>query len=102
MARKLSTHVSMNKLQNDLLHRGVALVLLAAMVFNVANFYLDLGFFGRAARLLLGANALVILIYVVIWSPVLRDDNEQTDHDIESKGDRAASATVGTEGIGKA
>jgi hypothetical protein len=57
-------------------HRMFAGFLLLVLVLAAANYYLDLGYFGRAARLLVVLATAAVFVYVSCFSPTLEDMRE--------------------------
>ena len=58
------------------LHRILAGILLIAILFSMANYYLDLGFFGRGAKGVLIFVVGLMLAYGTFFAPTRRDMRE--------------------------
>lgn len=57
-------------------HRIFAVCLLLVLLFSVANYYLDLDFFGRGAKGILLLAMAVIVVYGAFFSPTREDMRE--------------------------
>ena len=61
------------------LHRVLAGILLVALLFSAANYYSDLGLFGRGAKGVLLLVLFVMVIYGMFFSPTRQDMRDHRD-----------------------
>ena len=55
---------------------GVSAILIVASVFNLINYYFDLGYFGHSAKGIMMITFLIVLTYLAVLDPSKRDKEE--------------------------